>query len=99
MDGVLPGIGLRLTSDHWPVGLSFGSLMWGSCSFRFENMLLSHPSFKTSLASWNVRVDGRCEGFCFLGMLRSLKGVLKDWNLSVFDLRREVRDCGKVKDS
>ncbi|KAG7022342.1 SPAC24H6.01c, partial [Cucurbita argyrosperma subsp. argyrosperma] len=55
LDGVLPGIGLRL-------GWSFGSLMWGSCSFRFEDMLLSHPSLKTSLASWNVRVDGRCEG-------------------------------------
>ncbi|MDV3143360.1 MAG: hypothetical protein Q8761_02940, partial [Sweet potato little leaf phytoplasma] len=75
-------------------------LRWGPYPFRFENMWMSHPSFKASLPGWwEVEVDGNWEGYRFMGRLRALKKELKMWNQEVFgDFRlRKKEILGRIK--
>lgn len=42
-------LGPRITSDHFPVLFDTGPTKWGRMPFRFENIWLSHPSFRNCM--------------------------------------------------
>ena len=69
-------LGPRVTSDRWWLPLNSGSQTWGHYPFRFENMLVHLPSFKTSFLAW-CNVDVR---YHFIAKFRALKRGLKSWN-------------------
>lgn len=56
--------------------------------------MLQHPSFKAQISSWwNIPMQGRWEGFRFMGKLRALQGKLRSWNKEVFgDVRVQKKE-------
>lgn len=42
----------RPTSDHFSIALNMGAFKWGPMPFRFENMWLEDPSFKSNVEQW-----------------------------------------------
>ncbi|XP_022158956.1 uncharacterized protein LOC111025405 [Momordica charantia] len=70
----------RTTSDHFPILLDFGQNNWGLTPFRFENMWLSHKTFKPFLETWwgNKPLHG-WPGHGLMMKLKSLKYAIKLW--------------------
>eukprot|EP00268_Persea_americana_P034025 TRINITY_DN33662_c0_g2_i1.p1 TRINITY_DN33662_c0_g2~~TRINITY_DN33662_c0_g2_i1.p1 ORF type:complete len:402 (-),score=60.83 TRINITY_DN33662_c0_g2_i1:2739-3944(-) len=87
----------RLSSDHSPLILSHRiRSIPKNMPFKFEEMWLSHNSFKSLVEqSWSIPVSGN-PLFILAKKLKILKGNLKVWNLETFgQLKRNVEDAEK----
>lgn len=52
-------IGVRTTSDHFPLILDTKVVKWGPSLFRFENVWLESPFFKSSISEWWKGFNGQ----------------------------------------
>lgn len=58
---------------------------FGPKPFRFENMWVTHPSFKELIHKWwNECEIGGSGGFRFMKKLGFIKGKIREWNRSSF---------------
>ncbi|XP_026435776.1 uncharacterized protein LOC113333558 [Papaver somniferum] len=75
----------REVSDHYTfLGYPFSVLRPKRSPFHVQNMWFLHADFLRMVAeSWNMPAYGSLD-FIFPYKLKSLKGVIKDWNLMVF---------------
>ncbi|BFG35265.1 hypothetical protein CerSpe_215390 [Prunus speciosa] len=76
---------LRITSDHCLIELDTTRVKWGPSPFRFKNMWLTHPDFKTRITRWwnEVQPSG-WECYKFMMKLKYVKGKLKLWSKEMF---------------
>jgi hypothetical protein len=75
----------RDVADHCPLVLRYCSDDWGPKPFRFNNYWLKHKDFKdVVLNAWSsTSVDGWM-GHILKVKLKSLKGIIKEWNVKTF---------------
>ena len=75
----------RPISDHFPLLLDSDGVRSGPTPFRFELMWLKFRGFRELLKGWwqNLKFHGSFS-YILAAKLKSLKGILKSWNMEVF---------------
>ena len=76
---------LRPISDHFPILVETGGILWGKSPFRFENMWLKSEGYKDRVHSWWNRYSfSGTPSFVLDKKLKALKEDIIQWNWSEF---------------
>ncbi|XP_026390910.1 uncharacterized protein LOC113286536 [Papaver somniferum] len=84
----------RTVSDHSPLSLRSGGIVFGPFPFKVDTFWFEHPSFKEMMLFWwNSMVFEGSPSFIFAKKLQMLKAVLKCWSKEAFgNLDKKVRE-------
>ncbi|XP_026438254.1 uncharacterized protein LOC113336795 [Papaver somniferum] len=84
----------RTVSDHSPLSLRSGGILFGPFPFKVEIFWLEHPSFKDLMFFWwNSMCFEGSSSFIFAKKLQMLKSILKGWSKETFgNLDKKLRE-------